>query len=155
MAVSLKILSKIDQMVKYAVYGWIRNNEKALELNHIPSLVSTICILYYQTMMGQLLNNNNHLSSQILHLMDLQCKTYFKECDKFGYLCDDGVLIQCEVVRPHSKGSKVFVSLGEHHAHLTENHACWIDLPNTRICSLEKMSEVQIQFKRIESEIRR
>eukprot|EP01084_Bolivina_argentea_P120753 214091_1 len=79
------------------------------------------------------------LFEQRKNLMDLQSKVDFKEDDKFGYLCDDGVLIECEVIRPHSKGRKVFVSLGQHHGHLTENHSCWIDLPNTRICSLQQM----------------
>eukprot|EP01084_Bolivina_argentea_P030202 56000_1 len=35
------------------------------------------------------------------NLMDLQSKVDFKEGDEFGYLCDDGVLIECEVIRPH------------------------------------------------------
>eukprot|EP01084_Bolivina_argentea_P266982 453036_1 len=80
-------------------------------------------------------------------LMDLQSKADFKEGDKFSYLCDDGVLIECEVIRPHSKGGKVFVSLGEHHGHLTENHSCWIDLPNTRICSLQQMFNMSSALK--------
>eukprot|EP01084_Bolivina_argentea_P092763 166872_1 len=42
----LKALSKIDKRTKYLVNGWIRNNEKLFKLNHIPLLISSICILY-------------------------------------------------------------------------------------------------------------
>eukprot|EP01084_Bolivina_argentea_P092764 166874_1 len=46
MACNLKVLSKIDKRTKYLVNGWIRNNEKLFKLNHIPLLISSICILY-------------------------------------------------------------------------------------------------------------
>eukprot|EP01084_Bolivina_argentea_P299262 515825_1 len=48
MASFLTMLSKIDKRTKYTVCGWIRNNEKLLKLNHIPSLISCICILYFR-----------------------------------------------------------------------------------------------------------
>ena len=43
----LKRLSKIDNKTKYGVYGWIRKAEQELQLSHIPSSISDICILYY------------------------------------------------------------------------------------------------------------
>eukprot|EP01084_Bolivina_argentea_P282151 482922_1 len=48
MTLFLNRLSKIDTRTKYAVFGWIRNNEKLLELSHIPLLISFICILYFR-----------------------------------------------------------------------------------------------------------
>ena len=43
----LKKLQKIDDQTKYAVYGWLRKAEEELNLNHIPLMISSICILYY------------------------------------------------------------------------------------------------------------
>eukprot|EP01084_Bolivina_argentea_P297692 512906_1 len=45
---ALKLLSKIDKRTKYVVFGWIRNNEKTLQLSHIPVMISSICILYFR-----------------------------------------------------------------------------------------------------------
>eukprot|EP01084_Bolivina_argentea_P033901 62690_1 len=45
---AFKGLSKIDNKTKYTVCGWIRNNEQTLKLNHIPLLISSICILYFR-----------------------------------------------------------------------------------------------------------
>merc|ERR1719410_240713 len=84
---------------------------------------------------------SKELFEKRIKMMDQQKKTDFTLDDKFGYLCDDGVLIECEVLRLHSKGAKVFVALGEHHGHLTENHSIWFDVPNERICSMEKLKQ--------------
>ena len=43
-----KILSNTDQNTQYAVYGWIRIHEKALNVGHIPVMISAICIMYYR-----------------------------------------------------------------------------------------------------------
>ena len=43
---SLKQLSKIDKRTRFKVYGWIREAEKELSLNYIPTMISNICILY-------------------------------------------------------------------------------------------------------------
>ena len=42
-----KKLSQIDDKTKYGVYGWIRKAGQELELNHVPLMISSICILYY------------------------------------------------------------------------------------------------------------
>ena len=47
MTVCWKKLSQIDKRTKYGVYGWIREAEAALELGHIPLMISSICILYF------------------------------------------------------------------------------------------------------------
>ena len=41
-------LKKIDKRTKYSVHGWIRNKEKQLKLNHIPSVIKAMCILYFR-----------------------------------------------------------------------------------------------------------
>lgn len=46
MANAFKLLSKIDRKIKYSVYGWIREAEKELKLAHIPTMLSSICILF-------------------------------------------------------------------------------------------------------------
>ena len=43
----LKKLSKIDSRTKYSVYGWIREMEKRLDIQHVPLMITSICILYY------------------------------------------------------------------------------------------------------------
>ena len=43
----LKKLSKIDDRTKLAVYGWVSNEERLLHLNHIPIMISSICVLYF------------------------------------------------------------------------------------------------------------
>eukprot|EP01084_Bolivina_argentea_P297690 512904_1 len=48
MSLRFKMLSTIDKRTKYSVCGWIRNNGKALQLNHIPVMISSICILYFR-----------------------------------------------------------------------------------------------------------
>merc|ERR1712018_718122 len=58
---------------------------------------------------------------------------------------------EVEVLRLHSKNQKVFCALGQHHRHLSENHSAWIDIPSKRICSLQRMTEVQFQFSRQKS----
>mmetsp|Transcript_63166 Transcript_63166/g.56924 ORF Transcript_63166/g.56924 Transcript_63166/m.56924 type:complete len:160 (-) Transcript_63166:125-604(-) len=83
--------------------------------------------------------------------MDCKNKTDFKVGDKFGYLCDNGVLLDCTVERLHSKNEKVFCALGTKHKYLCDGHTTWITIPNERICSAEKMSMVQIQFARRKS----
>ena len=45
---SLQKLKSIDKRTKYSVYVWIRNKEKTLGLRNIPSLISSICILYFR-----------------------------------------------------------------------------------------------------------
>ena len=45
---ALKQLSKIDKRTKYSVYGWIREEEKALKLSKIPSMISAMFILYFR-----------------------------------------------------------------------------------------------------------
>ena len=77
--------------------------------------------------------------------MDLAKKTDFKVDEKFGYLCDNGVLLDCTVVRIHSNNEKIYCSLGAKHKYLSDKHSEWINIPNERICSIEKMSEVQMQ----------
>ena len=43
---SFKQLSKIDKTTRFKVYGWIREAEKELKLNHTPTMISNICMLY-------------------------------------------------------------------------------------------------------------
>ena len=45
---AFKQLNTIDKRTKYSVYGWMRNEEKALKLRHIPSMISSMCILYFR-----------------------------------------------------------------------------------------------------------
>lgn len=40
-------LSCINQLTKNIVSGWIRNQEKNLQMKNIPNIVYSICILYY------------------------------------------------------------------------------------------------------------
>ena len=47
MSTVLKKLSKIDDKTKFGVYGWIRKAEEELKLQHIPVMISSICILYF------------------------------------------------------------------------------------------------------------
>ena len=47
MASFLKKLSKVDQKIKIAVHGWFRQQENSLELNNIPLMIISICILYF------------------------------------------------------------------------------------------------------------
>ena len=42
-----KRLSKIDKLSKYAVYGWVREAEKALSDGNVPNMIVSICIIYY------------------------------------------------------------------------------------------------------------
>ena len=39
---------RIDKRTKYAVHGWIRNEEKVLKLNNMPLVITTILILYFR-----------------------------------------------------------------------------------------------------------
>ena len=49
MSSSLKLLSQTDNRTKYAVYGWIRQAEKELQIGNIPTKeIGSICILYYR-----------------------------------------------------------------------------------------------------------
>ena len=48
MASCFKVLSKIDKITKYSVYGWIREAEIELKIEHFPMILSSICILYYR-----------------------------------------------------------------------------------------------------------
>lgn len=48
MASNWKLLSKIDKRTKYSVYGWIREIERELKLQHIPMMISGITILYFR-----------------------------------------------------------------------------------------------------------
>ena len=43
----MKRLSKIDDMIKYGVYGWTRKAEQELTLHHVPIMISSIIILYF------------------------------------------------------------------------------------------------------------
>eukprot|EP01084_Bolivina_argentea_P087304 157682_1 len=43
-----KQLSKIDNKTKYSVYGWIREAEHMHNFQHIPMMISNICVLYYR-----------------------------------------------------------------------------------------------------------
>lgn len=45
---AFKLLRKIDQRTKYSVYGWIRDKEKILKLGNVPSMIKSICILYFR-----------------------------------------------------------------------------------------------------------
>ena len=45
---SLKLLKQIDKRTKCTVYGWIRELEAALNIPHIPTMISSICILYFR-----------------------------------------------------------------------------------------------------------
>ena len=45
---SFKLLRQIDKLTKYSVHGWIRRNTKQLNLQHIPSMIDAICILYFR-----------------------------------------------------------------------------------------------------------
>ena len=45
---SFKQLKNIDKRTKYTVYGWMRNEENQLKLSCIPSMVTSICILYFR-----------------------------------------------------------------------------------------------------------
>ena len=48
MEASLKRLSKIDTKTRYTVHGWVRNMEKKLKLAEIPTMLISICILFYE-----------------------------------------------------------------------------------------------------------
>lgn len=49
MAAKSKLLENIDERDKLAVHGWMRNVKQNVKLaQNIPSLVSSICILYFQ-----------------------------------------------------------------------------------------------------------
>ena len=43
---SLKELSKVNKRTRFKVYGWIREAERELSLNYIPTMISNIIILY-------------------------------------------------------------------------------------------------------------
>ena len=43
-----KALSQTNEQTKYAVYGWIRNEERKLQLSHIPTIITSICVLYFR-----------------------------------------------------------------------------------------------------------
>lgn len=45
---AFKQLAKIDNRTKFAVHGWIRQQEKFLKMN-VPSTITEICILYYRS----------------------------------------------------------------------------------------------------------
>ena len=45
---AFKQLKKIDKRTQYSVYGWIRNQEKTLRLRNVPSMISSVCILYFR-----------------------------------------------------------------------------------------------------------
>ena len=42
----LKQLSQIDLRTKCSVYGWIREAEKELTVEHIPLMLASICVVY-------------------------------------------------------------------------------------------------------------
>ena len=44
---SLKRLSKINEQTKYAVFGWVREAERELSLAQIPTMLVSVCLLYY------------------------------------------------------------------------------------------------------------
>lgn len=48
MSSNLKLLSKINKKTKLSVDGWIREMEKALQLEAIPKLINAIIILYHR-----------------------------------------------------------------------------------------------------------
>lgn len=48
MSSSWKLLSKIDKKTKYCVYGWVREMEKELKIQHVPMMISGITILYFR-----------------------------------------------------------------------------------------------------------
>ena len=79
----LKKLSEIDDRIKYGVYGWIREMEQALQLSHIPLMISSICILYYHDeAIFKIIGNNIKLSK------DKKCitKLNWDEWDNNNYL---------------------------------------------------------------------
>ena len=45
---SFKLLKQIDNVTKYSVHGWIREKQKQLNLQNIPSMIDAICILYFR-----------------------------------------------------------------------------------------------------------
>ena len=47
-SMAFKQLNKVDKRTKYSVYGWIRNNEKSLKLSNVPSMITSICVLYFR-----------------------------------------------------------------------------------------------------------
>eukprot|EP01084_Bolivina_argentea_P245744 411374_1 len=61
--------------------------------------------------------------------MDQKDKSHFKEGDKFGYLCDDGAVVEAQVIMIHSLfPQRIFVSVD------TSIRYTWIDLACVQIC---------------------
>ena len=60
---SLKQLSKVDKRTKYAVYGWVREQEKSLNSRVVPSMILPLCILYFRDLeMFGVVDNGAELS---------------------------------------------------------------------------------------------
>ena len=47
MASLIKQFKKVTDRTKYGVFGWIRRAEKELRLQHIPSMITSIIIVYF------------------------------------------------------------------------------------------------------------
>lgn len=47
MAFSFKRLSETNNRAKYSVHGWIREAEKELKLEHIPEMLKSVCIIFF------------------------------------------------------------------------------------------------------------
>ena len=61
----MSFLQHIDDITKYTVYGWIREVEKALNLDPIPNEIILICISYYhEEEMWSEIGGNNELSGK-------------------------------------------------------------------------------------------
>ena len=74
---SFKSLKNIDKNTKYSVYGWIREKENELQLVNVPSLIISICILYFRELdqfeivdNGFELSDNNRKLRNVSHDTD-------------------------------------------------------------------------------------
>ena len=45
---AFKELKTVNKRDRYSVHGWMRHEEKHLKLDNIPSMVTSICILYFR-----------------------------------------------------------------------------------------------------------
>ena len=90
MATQLKLLSRIDKVTKYAVYGWIREKEKQLKLGTVPSAIATICVLYYrEDEIFDILNEEIKASEN---------KKVIKKISEIRGICDNNIM---ELLKSH------------------------------------------------------
>ena len=44
---AFKKIAKMNKCTKYAVYGWIRQAEQEIQSQQIPTMIGSICLLYF------------------------------------------------------------------------------------------------------------